>query len=153
MWKKINDALDWSGEKITAIVGTMWCAIAFALLAFVSLPAALATRDVVAIIGWIAQTFLQLVLLSVIMVGQDLGSRATNKQIAETHKATMAEFAMAKEDRKRNADELAALRAITEALHLQVVGKSFEGHSHQAVATASEPATTTGGPSASVVTS
>jgi len=53
----------------------MWCAYIFAALALISLPSALKTGDVVVIVGWIAQTFLQLVLLSIIMVGQNLQSR------------------------------------------------------------------------------
>lgn len=59
---------------ITSIVGTMWCAIAFTLLALVSLPAAI-HGGIPTTISWIAQTFLQLVLLSIIMVGQNLQSR------------------------------------------------------------------------------
>ncbi|MGV8850849.1 MAG: hypothetical protein ACOH16_15050 [Propionibacteriaceae bacterium] len=93
----MNDALEAAGGRITKVVGTMWCAIAFALLALVSLPGALATGNLVTIISWIAQTFLQLVLLSVIMVGQDLQSRSTAKLIAETHDATLAELADIKE--------------------------------------------------------
>jgi uncharacterized membrane protein len=60
---------------ITKRVGTMGCALIFALLALVSLPGALASRDAIVIVQWVSQTFLQLVLLSVIMVGQDLASR------------------------------------------------------------------------------
>ena len=56
---------------ITSLVGTMWCAIVFTLLALVSLPDAIRGGKAT-IISWIAQTFLQLVLLSVIMVGQNL---------------------------------------------------------------------------------
>jgi uncharacterized membrane protein len=59
---------------ITSIVGTMWCAIAFTLLALVSLPAAI-QGGVSTTISWIAQTFLQLVLLSIIMVGQNLQNK------------------------------------------------------------------------------
>ena len=118
--RRINAALEAFGGKITKTVGTMWCAIAFGLLALVSLPAALATRDVVTIISWVAQTFLQLVLLSVIMVGQDLQSRATAQQIAETHEKTLAEFKLAQLDRRRNAEELADLKAIAKALHVEL---------------------------------
>ena len=98
----------------------MWCAIAFALLALVSLPGALATGNLVTIISWIAQTFLQLVLLSVIMVGQDLQSRSTAQMITETHRATLEEFKLAKLDRLRNAEELNDLKAIAKALHIEL---------------------------------
>jgi uncharacterized membrane protein len=59
---------------ITKIVGTMWCAIAFTILALISLPEAI-HGGTSTTISWIAQTFLQLVLLSIIMVGQNLQSR------------------------------------------------------------------------------
>ena len=52
----------------------MWCAIAFTVLALISFPAAL-NGGIPTTISWIAQTFLQLVLLSIIMVGQNLQSR------------------------------------------------------------------------------
>ncbi len=66
--------LDKAALFITKIVGTMWCAIAFTILALISLPQAL-QGGTATIISWIAQTFLQLVLLSIIMVGQNLQSR------------------------------------------------------------------------------
>ena len=59
---------------ITNIVGTMWCAIAFTILALISLPQAV-NGGTATTISWIAQTFLQLVLLSIIMVGQNLQNR------------------------------------------------------------------------------
>lgn len=62
---------------ITRSVGTMACAYVFALIALISLPDAIkAGRP--AIISWIAQTFLQLVLLSIIMVGQSVQSTASD---------------------------------------------------------------------------
>jgi len=59
---------------ITNAVGTMWCAILFTILALISLPDAIAGGKAT-IISWIAQTFLQLVLLSIIMVGQNIQSK------------------------------------------------------------------------------
>lgn len=69
---------------ITNAVGTMWCAYVFALLALISLPAAIA-GGTATIISWIAQTFLQLVLLSVIMVGQKVAAKASDKQALQTY--------------------------------------------------------------------
>jgi hypothetical protein len=122
MFTRLNAALEAAGGRITSAVGTMWCAIAFACIALVSLPGALATHDVVSIVAWVAQTFLQLVLLSVIMVGQDLASRATAQQIRETHEATMSEFKLAKKERKLNGEEIRDLKAIAEALHVHLTG-------------------------------
>jgi hypothetical protein len=67
---------------ITRSVGTMLCAYLFAILALISLPDAIkAGRP--AIISWIAQTFLQLVLLSIIMVGQRVQSAASDARAAK----------------------------------------------------------------------
>ncbi len=66
--------LDKVAITITKMVGTMWCAIAFTILALISLPEALANGKATTV-SWIAQTFLQLVLLSIIMVGQNLQSK------------------------------------------------------------------------------
>ncbi|WP_309622461.1 hypothetical protein [Novosphingobium sp.] len=75
----------WLAVKITNVVGTMWCAYAFAGLALISLPAAIAAGTA-PLIAWIAQTFLQLVLLSIIMVGQKVAAAASDKQALQTYK-------------------------------------------------------------------
>lgn len=72
--KESLTVLDKVAVFITSIIGTMWCAIAFTLIALVSLPDAIRGGKAT-IISWIAQTFLQLVLLSVIMVGQNLQNK------------------------------------------------------------------------------
>ena len=69
---------------ITAAVGTMWCAYLFALLALVSLPEAL-HGGTATLIAWIAQTFLQLVLLSIIIVGQKVDGAASDKRALDTY--------------------------------------------------------------------
>ena len=70
---------------ITNMVGTMWCAYAFALLALISLPEAI-KAGTGALIAWIAQTFLQLVLLSIIMVGQKVASEKSDMQLDQTYR-------------------------------------------------------------------
>jgi len=74
---------------LTNLVGSMWCAYAFAALALVGLPAALKPGGE-GIIAWIAQTFLQLVLLSVIMVGQNVQSDASDARAQRTYDDTVA---------------------------------------------------------------
>jgi uncharacterized membrane protein len=64
----------WLAIKVTNMVGSMWTAYLFALLTLVSLPAAIASKNSIVIVAWIAQTFLQLVLLPIIMVGQNVQS-------------------------------------------------------------------------------
>ncbi len=78
---------------ITRSVGTMACAYVFSVIALISLPAILIQAGVltssqvpkfftksgiILVVAWIAQTFLQLVLLSVIMVGQRVQSLASD---------------------------------------------------------------------------
>ena len=70
---------------ITRVVGTMWTAYLFAAIAVVSLPAALASGDNIIIVAWVAQTFLQLVLLPVIIVGQNVQAAAADKRAEATY--------------------------------------------------------------------
>jgi DNA integrity scanning protein DisA with diadenylate cyclase activity len=104
-------------SRITSGVATMWCAYAFALIALVSLPSALRSGDVITIVSWVAQTFLQLVLLSIIMVGQNVGSKALEQKINETHEASLGEFELAKEARKFAQEELKELKDIASDIH------------------------------------
>ncbi|MEO6198688.1 MAG: hypothetical protein ABIO68_01940 [Sphingomicrobium sp.] len=70
---------------ITNAVGTMWCAYLFTIIALISLPQAIA-GGTATLISWIAQTFLQLVLLSIIMVGQKVAADASDRQAYQTYK-------------------------------------------------------------------
>ena len=73
---------------LTNIVGSMWCAYAFAVIALLGLRPALRPGGE-GIIAWIAQTFLQLVLLSVIMVGQNVQSVASDVRSEHTYDDTV----------------------------------------------------------------
>jgi hypothetical protein len=73
---------------LTNIVGSMWCAYAFAILALIGLRPALKPGGE-GLIAWIAQTFLQLVLLSVIMVGQNVQSDASDARSEHTYDDTV----------------------------------------------------------------
>jgi hypothetical protein len=77
---------------LTGVVGTMWCAYAFAVLALVALPSAIQQGSVLAIVTWVSQTFIQLVMLSVIMVGQSIMSNASDKRAEMTYKDADATF-------------------------------------------------------------
>ena len=114
---KANKFNNWLAKKITDGVATMWCAYLFAFLALISLPSAIKTHDVVTIVAWIAQTFLQLVLLSIIMVGQNISSAAVEQKINETHTASLGEFELAKEAREIANKELAELKEIANEIH------------------------------------
>jgi hypothetical protein len=73
---------------LTNVVGSMWCAYVFAIIAFIGLPSALQPGGE-GIISWIAQTFLQLVLLSVIMVGQNVQAEAGDLRSQRTYDDTV----------------------------------------------------------------
>ena len=95
---KFNTAL---ALKITNTVGSMWTAYVFTLLALVSLPAILTEAKfvkagtfphwmisvgLIALVAWIAQTFLQLVLLPIIMVGQNVIQGQQDAKAEADHK-------------------------------------------------------------------
>ena len=107
-------------QKITSAVATMWCAYIFAAIALISLPTAIKSGDTIVIVSWIAQTFLQLVLLSIIMVGQNVQSKSVEQKIDETHFASLAEFELAKEARTIARQELKELRQISLEMHTLV---------------------------------
>jgi hypothetical protein len=117
MLKKINEFNTELAAKITSGVATMWCAYAFAAIALISLPAALKTGNLITIVAWVAQTFLQLVLLSIIMVGQNAASASVEKKITETHTASLGEFELAKEARFLNQQEIIELKQIASDIH------------------------------------
>ena len=93
-YARLNKAL---AMKITGWVGSMSCAWIFCLLALASLPAVLTQAfhlhvfpswlisvGLIALVAWIAQTFLQLVLLSIILVGSNVQAEASDARAAKT---------------------------------------------------------------------
>lgn len=105
---------------ITNVVGTMWCAYVFAAIALISLPEAI-QGGVSPLIAWLAQTFLQLVLLSVIMVGQKVAAAASDKQALQTFRD--AEALLKLQDEMRRLIEVN--NQLTEAIHRAVLQKEF----------------------------
>jgi hypothetical protein len=75
---------------ITKSVGSMWCAYLFAAIALISFPAAISSHDPLIIVGWIAQTFLQLVLLPIIIVGQNVLAAANDARAEGDHNTLLA---------------------------------------------------------------
>jgi len=80
----------WLAVQITSKVGTMWAAYLFALLALISLPAAIASGNTIVIVAWLAQTFLQLVLLPIIIVGQNVQQVANDARAEADHETLCA---------------------------------------------------------------
>jgi len=90
--KKLNKWMDMIAVRITGAVGTMWCAVVFTLIALISLPEIIAesarTNTIDPVIQWITQTFLQLALLSIILRGQNIGSRKQEHIITQINENT-----------------------------------------------------------------
>jgi hypothetical protein len=112
---------------ITKVVGSMWCAYAFAAFDLISLPAAI-HGGTATIVSWIAQTFLQLVLLSVIIVGQNVQAAAADKRAEATyldaeavlHEATQIQAHLAAQDAEIS--KLAGVQAMVADLHARHAG-------------------------------
>ena len=71
---------------LTNSVGTMWCAYVFTVLAILGYPGFQATPT--QWVQWISQTLIQLVMLSVIMVGQKVIGRHQELQSDEQFSTT-----------------------------------------------------------------
>jgi hypothetical protein len=107
------------GLLLTTVVGTMWAAYLFTLLALVSFPAAIDSGQSLIIVAWIAQTFLQLVLLPIIIVGQNIQGTASDKRAEQTyqnavailHECTQIQAHLGAQDADR-AEEFAGLRRL-----------------------------------------
>ncbi len=69
---------------ITLLVGTMWAAYLFAIIAFYSLPSTLKQHSATVLVLWLSSEFLQLVLLPIIIVGQNIQARAADARAAKT---------------------------------------------------------------------
>src|SRR5579859_8167733 len=84
---------NWLALLITKGVGTMWAGYLFVLIAVISLPQALAAflqGDTVTGITWLSQSFLQLVLLPIIIVGQNVISASQDARAETDHETLTA---------------------------------------------------------------
>ncbi len=108
----INDKL---ALILTKTVGTMWCAYFFAVLALLVLPDALRS-GLLTTIQWLSQTFIQLVMLSVIMVGQNILGEASDRRAELTYKDADATFHEARQIQEHLQAQDAAISQILERL-------------------------------------
>jgi hypothetical protein len=83
--------------RITKIVGTMYCAYVFTLIALVALPAAIEQGSPTVLVNWLSSNFLQLVLLPIIMVGQNVISTSQDARAEADHETLTALHQMAKQ--------------------------------------------------------
>ena len=82
---KFNNSL---AVLITRSVGTMWAAYVFAVIGLISLPQAVSAfmrGDNFVGVGWLSQSFLQLVLLPIIIVGQNVISTSQDARAEADH--------------------------------------------------------------------
>ncbi len=99
---------------ITRSVGSMWCAYAFAILALISLPSAIKSGNSIVIIGWIAQTFLQLVLLPIIIVGQNVQAAASDARAESDHETLISIHTLTSEVHRINLQQSEILKILEE---------------------------------------
>lgn len=107
------------GLIITVAVGTMWCAYIFAAIALVSLPEAISSHSRVIIVAWISSNFLQLVLLPIIIVGQNIQAKAADARAEDTYKDAEAVLHEALEIQKHLASQDQAIGDILARLRPQ----------------------------------
>ena len=100
--------------KITRSVGSMWCAYVFALIALISLPSALRSGNSIIIVGWIAQTFLQLVLLPIIIVGQNVQAAASDARAESDHETLLSIHTLTAEVHKLQEQQTTILEILAE---------------------------------------
>jgi hypothetical protein len=84
------------GLRTTLVVGTMWCAYLFTVIALIALPSAV-KQGTYYIVVWLSSSFLQLVLLPIIIVGQNIQAAAADKRAEETYKDAEAVLKEAEE--------------------------------------------------------
>ena len=78
---KINNKF---GLLVTVAVGSMWCAYLFSILALFALPDAI-KQGTYFVIVWLSSSFLQLVLLPIIIVGQNIQAKASDTRAQATY--------------------------------------------------------------------
>ncbi|CAB4782407.1 unannotated protein [freshwater metagenome] len=108
----------------------MWCAYLFALLALLSLPEVLRSGSLKDLVAWIAQTFLQLVLLSIIIVGQNISQVAADKRAEETFEDVTMSLDKAREIQAHLIDqdkELETILAMVKSMEAQLIARMDAG--------------------------
>ena len=75
--------------RLTALVGTMQAAYLFGILALIALPGVLGLSLLpdrsLLIVAWVSQTFIQLVMLAVLQLGQNLQAAGADKRAEATY--------------------------------------------------------------------
>ena len=90
----------WVAVRITKIVGTMYCAYVFTVIAVVALPSAIQQGSPTVLVNWLSSNFLQLVLLPIIIVGQNVISAAQDARAEADHETLTALHQMSEQQLK-----------------------------------------------------
>ena len=106
---------------LTKRVGTMWTAYSFAVLAVIGLFAILGLLSpiVALLVAWLSQTFIQLVLLPIIMVGQNVLGHHAELLAEEQFNTTQKTYADIESIMKHLDDQDASILNIVERLEAQ----------------------------------
>ena len=99
----------------------MWCAYAFAVLALIALPSALG-GGLLPLIQWVSQTFIQLVMLSVIMVGQNILGKSADKRSEMTYKDAEAILQEAEQIQAHLMAQDAAINTLLDRVEAKLAG-------------------------------
>jgi len=114
------------GLKITLVVGTMWAAYAFTILALFALPSAI-KQGTYFVVVWLSSSFLQLVLLPIIIVGQNIQAAAADKRSEDTYKHAEAVLREAEEIQKHLLAQDEVITSIMERLEKLSGGTAATG--------------------------
>ncbi len=107
------------GLKITLVVGTMWAAYLFTVIALFALPSAI-QQGTYFVVVWLSSSFLQLVLLPIIIVGQNIQAAAADKRAEDTYKDAEAVLKEAEEIQKHLLAQDEAISSIVERIEALV---------------------------------
>ncbi|MEO9180744.1 MAG: DUF1003 domain-containing protein [Acidimicrobiales bacterium] len=108
------------GLRITLVVGTMWMAYIFSVIALFALPDAI-KQGTYYVIVWLSSSFLQLVLLPIIIVGQNIQARAADKRSEDTYRDAEAVLKESEEIQKHLLAQDEAISAILDRLEALAV--------------------------------
>ncbi len=115
------------GLLITTLVGTMVAGYVFAIIALISLPSAITSHNLTVIIAWVSSNFLQLVLLPVIIVGQNLQAKASDQRATLTYEDAEAVLHEAVEIQKHLAAQDTALQQLIAEVMAAAAGRPNGG--------------------------
>jgi hypothetical protein len=107
---------------VTVGVGSMTCAWLFAILAIAGLPTALKPGNI-GFLFWFSSDLLQLTLLSVIIVGQNIQAKASDKRSEQTYLDAEASLAEALKIQDHLAIQDSVILAIRDSLKQGITGE------------------------------